>query len=68
MKKILSVTLALVILFSFAACSKSGTQSVKDGDSDTLAAITGCIAWAYYRQFGMPISPDLQKMQEKVYT
>lgn len=44
MKKILSVALALVILFSFAACSKSGTQSVKDGDSDTLAAITGSIA------------------------
>lgn len=38
------------------------------GDSDTLAAITGIIAWAYYRQFGFPISPDLQKMQDKVYT
>lgn len=38
------------------------------GDSDTLAAITGSIAWAYYRQFGMPLSPDLQKMQDKVYT
>ena len=38
------------------------------GDSDTLAAITGSIAWAYYRQFGFPISPDLQKMQDKVYT
>lgn len=41
------------------------------GDSDTLAAITGSIAWAYYRQFGTPItpiSPDLQKIQEKVYT
>lgn len=38
------------------------------GDSDTLAAITGSIAWAYYRQFGTPITPDLQKIQEKVYT
>lgn len=38
------------------------------GDSDTLAAITGSIAWAYYRQFGMPISSDLQNIQEKVYT
>ncbi|MGN1202672.1 MAG: ADP-ribosylglycohydrolase family protein, partial [Eubacterium sp.] len=38
------------------------------GDSDTLAAITGSIAWAYYRQFGMPLSPDLQKIQDKVYT
>lgn len=38
------------------------------GDSDTLAAITGSIAWAYYRQFGFPIIPDLQKMQDKVYT
>ena len=38
------------------------------GDSDTLAAITGSIAWAYYRQFGMPISLDLQKIQDKVYT
>ena len=38
------------------------------GDSDTLAAITGSIAWAYYRQFGFPISPDLQKMKDKVYT
>lgn len=38
------------------------------GDSDTLAAITGSIAWAYYRQFGVPISPDLQKIQDKVYT
>lgn len=37
------------------------------GDSDTLATITGSIAWAYYRKFGFPISPDLQKMQEKVY-
>lgn len=32
------------------------------GDSDTLATITGSIAWAYYRKFGFPISPDLQKM------
>lgn len=38
------------------------------GDSDTLGAITGSIAWTYYRQFSMPLSPDLQKMQEKVYT
>lgn len=38
------------------------------GDSDTLAAITGSIAWAYYRKFGFPISPDLQKIQDKVYT
>lgn len=38
------------------------------GDSDTLAAITGSIAWAYYRQFGMPLSSDLQKIQDKVYT
>lgn len=38
------------------------------GDSDTIAAIAGSIAWAYYRQFGPPISPDLQKIQEKVYT
>lgn len=38
------------------------------GDSDTLAAITGSIAWAYYRKFGEPISPDLQKIQETVYT
>lgn len=38
------------------------------GDSDTLAAITGSIAWAYYRQFGMPLSPDLQRFQDKVYT
>lgn len=33
MKKFLSVTLALIIVLSFAACSKSGTKSVKDGDS-----------------------------------
>lgn len=38
------------------------------GDSDTLAAITGSIAWAYYRHFGTPISSDLQKIQDKVYT
>lgn len=38
------------------------------GDSDTLAAITGSIAWAYYRRVGMPLSSDLQKIQDKVYT
>lgn len=38
------------------------------GDSDTLTAITGSIAWAYYRQFSMPLSTDLQNIQDKVYT
>lgn len=33
MKKILSITLALVVVLSFAACSKDGAKSVKDGDS-----------------------------------
>lgn len=33
MKKIISITLALVVVLSLAACSKDGTKSVKDGDS-----------------------------------
>lgn len=33
MKKMISITLALVVVFSLAACSKDGTKSVKDGDS-----------------------------------
>ena len=55
-------------MLSLAACSKDGTKSVKDGDSDTLAAITGSIAWTYYIQFVMPTSPNLQKIQDKIYT
>lgn len=38
------------------------------GDSDTLAAITGSIAWAYYREFGCPIDSELKEIVDKVYT
>lgn len=39
------------------------------GDSDTLAAITGSIAWAYYRDFDIPLTADteMQKISDKVY-
>ncbi len=38
------------------------------GDSDTLAAVTGSIAWAYYRDFGSPTDEKLKAIAERVYT
>ena len=37
------------------------------GDSDTLPAITGSIAWAYYRIFGLPLDTELQNYTQQVY-
>jgi len=37
------------------------------GDSDTLAAITGSIAWAYYRDFVFPLDTELQNYRQQVY-
>ncbi len=35
------------------------------GDSDTLAAITGSVAWSYYRAVGGPLPEDMQRILEE---
>lgn len=37
------------------------------GDSDTIAAIAGSIAWAYYRDFDRPLQGNMRELQKKVY-